>query len=355
MASITATIAAAIDGLPRTVTRLAVLYAGVKIAHTLYNIASFISVYVRPSQLHRYVYNDADGNPPWALVTGASDGVGIAFADQLATAGLNVVLHGRNEAKLEGVRQQLLRKHPQRQFRLFVADATKVCHPDSPESDPAPDSGPAELAIDRLVQDSLSDLHLTVLINNAGGGLTAPTYGSLAETSSARIVENTMLNGVFPLVLTARVLELFERHPEPLRLVMNIGSLADLGMPFVTPYAASKTLMLAATSMARRELEALGRGDTIKMLAVRFGVVTGVSHTKTAPTFLEPDTETMARAALARTGSGRDIVIGHLPQALQNLTMGPLPARMLDSIFEKIMFERRTKEIEEMSQKKKSK
>ncbi|KAL1895639.1 hypothetical protein Sste5346_005109 [Sporothrix stenoceras] len=353
MASMTATVAAAIGRLPRAVTCLAVLYAGIKIARALYKMASFIGVYARPSQLHRYIYKDADGRPPWALVTGASDGVGVAFADQLAAAGLNVMLHGRNETKLEGVRQQLSQKHPQTQFRLFVADATQVCHPRSP--------GSTDFAIDDLVEKHLGDLHLTVLINNAGGGLMAPTYGSLAETSSARIVQNVMLNGVFPLVLTARVLELFQRRsqlqstPVTPALVMNIGSLADLGMPFVTPYAASKTLMLAATSIARRELEALGHGDTIQMLAVRFGVVTGVSHTKTTPKLLEPDTQTMARAALARTGSGRDIVIGHLPQAFQNLTMGPLPARMLDRIFEKIMMERRTKEKEEMSQQKKAK
>lgn len=354
MASIVTTVAAALDGLPVAVSRLAVLFAGVKVAHTVYKIASFFAAYLRPSQLHRYVYDDADGNSPWALVTGASDGVGVAFADQLAAAGLNVVLHGRNKAKLEGVRQRLAEKHPQRQFRLFVADAARVCHPTTTAT------APADLPIDQLVETHLGDLHLTVLINNAGGGLTAPTYGSLAETSSARIVENTMLNGVFPLVLTARVLELFQRRrqsPEASRnpaLVMNIGSLADMGMPFVTPYAASKVLMLAATSMARRELEALGQGASVQILAVRFGVVTGVSHTKTTPRLMEPNTATMARAALARTGSGRDVVVGYLPQALLNLTLSPMPAGMLDNVFKKVMMARRTKEIEEMSRQKKT-
>ena len=357
MASILTTVTAALDGLPVAVTRLAVLFAGVKVAHTLYKVASFVAVYLRPSQLHRYVYDDADGNPPWALVTGASDGVGVAFADQLAAAGLNIVLHGRNEAKLEGVRQQLAGKHPQRQFRLFVADAARVCHPEATATATA--SASADMAIDQLVETHLGDLHLTVLINNAGGGLTTPTYGSLAETSSARIVESTMLNGVFPLVLTARVLELFQRRrpsPEAARnpaLVMNIGSLADNGMPFVAPYAASKVLMLAATSMARLELEALGQGG-IQMLAVRFGVVTGVSHTKTAPRLTEPDTVTMARAALARTGSGCDIVVGYLPQALVNLTLSPMPAGMRDNVFKKVMMARRTKEIEAISQQKKA-
>ncbi|KJR81892.1 short chain dehydrogenase/reductase [Sporothrix schenckii 1099-18] len=361
IAFITATAAAAIDSLPTAVTRLAVLYAGVKVAHALYKFGSFCAVYLRPSQLYRYVYDDANGNPPWALVTGASDGVGVAFADQLAAAGLNVVLHGRNKAKLDGVRKRLAEKHPQRQFRLFVADATRVCHPVLTDVNGDIDGDVnASLSIDNLVEAHLGDLHLTVLINNAGGGLPSPTYGSLAETSSTRIVDNMNLNGVFPLVLTARFLELLQRRrQQPTSsssnpaLIMNIGSLADIGFPFVTPYAASKVLIMAATSMARRELEALGQGG-IQMLAVRFGSVTGVSHTKSAPSLLVPDTDTMARASLARTGSHRDVVIGHLPQALQNLALVPLPAYMLEQIFKGVMMARRTKEMKEMSEQKKS-
>ncbi|CAK7205360.1 hypothetical protein SEUCBS139899_008130 [Sporothrix eucalyptigena] len=319
---------ATLDSVPVAITRLALLFFGFKTAQTLYSVASFFAIYLRPSQVHRYVYNDTQGRPPWALVTGASDGVGVVLADELATVGLNVVLHGRNTTKLEGVRRDLEKKHPQRQFRLFVVDASQT---------PGQD-------LDGLVTTTLGDLHMTVLINNAGGGLRAPTYGALSETSTARIVENVTLNGLFPLVLTARILPLFNGPS----LVMNVGSLADIGMPFVTPYAASKVFMLAATSMMRRELAALGRSST-QMLAVRFGVVTGVSHTKTPPRWNEPDTTTMAQAALARTGSGsRDIVIAYLPQALQNAVLGWLSASSTDRLFQKIMMERRIKEIEEM-------
>ncbi|CAK7234669.1 hypothetical protein SBRCBS47491_009026 [Sporothrix bragantina] len=338
MASLFAAAGAALDSLPVAVTRIAVLFLGVKVAQTLYNVASFFAVYLRPSQIHRYVYNDARGRPPWALVTGASDGVGTMLADELAAIGLNVVLHGRNAAKLEGVRQTLAAKYPQRQFRLFVLDASQT---------PGPE-------LDRLVEEILGHIHLTMLINNAGGGLTQPTYGALAEVPTQRIVENVTLNGLFPLVLTARILELFHKTPATgPSLVMNVGSLADIGMPFVTPYAAAKIMMLAATTMARRELAALGQTST-QMLAVRFGVVTGVSHTKTPPRWNEPDTRTMARAALARTSSGRDIVIAHLPQALQNAVLGLLTATQTDKLFEQVMNERRSKEQKEMVQQRKA-
>ncbi|CAK7232093.1 hypothetical protein SCUCBS95973_008145 [Sporothrix curviconia] len=333
-----AAVGAALDSLPVAVTRIAVLFLGVKVVQALYNVASFFAVYLRPSQIHRYVYNDAQGRPPWALVTGASDGVGTGLADELAAIGLNVVLHGRNTAKLEGVRQALEAKYPQGQFRLLVIDASKT---------PGPE-------LDNLVETTLGDIHLTMLINNAGGGLMHPTYGALAEVSTQRIVENVTLNGVFPLVLTARVLELFHKTPATgPSLIMNIGSLGDIGMPFVATYASAKVMMLAATTMARRELAALGQAST-QMLAVRFGVVTGVSHTRTPPTWSEPDARTMARVALARTGSGRDSVIAHLPQALPSAVLGLLTATQTDRLLEQVMTKRRNQELEEMARQKKA-
>lgn len=48
---------------------------------------------------------------PWALVTGASSGIGYAFAEQLAKEGLNVVLAARSRARLEAVSQKLRAEH----------------------------------------------------------------------------------------------------------------------------------------------------------------------------------------------------------------------------------------------------
>jgi short-subunit dehydrogenase len=44
---------------------------------------------------------------PWALVTGASNGIGQELAEQIASAGLNVIVHGRNLKKLEGIAMRL--------------------------------------------------------------------------------------------------------------------------------------------------------------------------------------------------------------------------------------------------------
>lgn len=57
----------------------------------LYRLSKFLYVHLRSSSLSRYHHPNA-----WALVTGASDGIGLRFAEQLASHGFNVALHGRN-------------------------------------------------------------------------------------------------------------------------------------------------------------------------------------------------------------------------------------------------------------------
>ncbi|MBB5193214.1 NAD(P)-dependent dehydrogenase (short-subunit alcohol dehydrogenase family) [Silvimonas terrae] len=57
-----------------------------------------------------------------ALVTGSSSGIGLAIAQGLAAAGANVILHGRDEGKLEKVRTQLAAAHPLAQFPVVASD-----------------------------------------------------------------------------------------------------------------------------------------------------------------------------------------------------------------------------------------
>ncbi|CEJ93519.1 hypothetical protein VHEMI09100 [[Torrubiella] hemipterigena] len=151
----------------------------------------FLRIYLLPSNLHRYIHNAADGRQAWVLVTGASDGIGRSLAQELAANGLNVVLHGRNREKLATVMSELQQLFPKRSFRILIADASQVrglTHNKTHET-----------GVDfESIKESLDDLHLTILINNAGGGPVNPVCLPFSESSEERVTANVSLNALFP-------------------------------------------------------------------------------------------------------------------------------------------------------------
>lgn len=105
---------------------------------------------------------DADRYGPWALVAGGSEGVGRAFATQLAAAGLNLVLIARKPVALEET--AALCRGQGVQVRPLALDLT------------APD------AVARVV-DEVEDVEVGLLIYNAGANTHSEAFldGDLAE------------------------------------------------------------------------------------------------------------------------------------------------------------------------------
>ncbi|GKV14659.1 hypothetical protein SLEP1_g25499 [Rubroshorea leprosula] len=87
----------------------------------------------------------------WALVTGPTDGIGKAFAFQLARKGLNLVLVGRNREKLKDVSDSILAKYGKVQIKTVVVDF----------------SGDLDEGVKRI-KEAIEGLDVGVLINNVG-------------------------------------------------------------------------------------------------------------------------------------------------------------------------------------------
>lgn len=298
----------------------------------------FVSIYLLPSRMARYAHS-TNGQPPWALVTGASDGIGRGFAAELAKQGFNVVLHGRNYAKLSSVMLQLQERHPDRSFRVLVADASKIAclncirpghghmHTHDTDSHTA-DTPPVDFD---ALRAALDDLNLTVLVNNAGGGALNPTFLSLGESSEARITGNVSLNALFPLHLTRALLPTLRRNSPS--LVVNVSSLADSGLPLLVSYSASKRFLLTMTEAVVREMKLLGKGSDVELLGVRVGKTTNTAYFTEKPSFFTPDSQTMARASLEKAGYGHGIVVGYWTHALQHLFINAMPLWVKDRAF----------------------
>ena len=130
------------------------IITAIGLATTAYFVQRSVSFvwfyYLRPSSLHKFL----QGKESYALITGASDGIGRALAQELYGRGFNLILHGRNEAKLKGVIEDIRAstKGAGRDIRYFIASADV-----------------ADVDFNKIV-DPFKALHITLLINNVGGG-----------------------------------------------------------------------------------------------------------------------------------------------------------------------------------------
>ena len=99
----------------------------------------------------------------WAVVTGASSGLGRGIAARLADRGMSLVLTGRNEARLDEAAREIRRAAPLVKVETVVADISTR-------------SGVSALL------DHVGDRPIEVLVNNAGFG----SYGPFAEADADR-------------------------------------------------------------------------------------------------------------------------------------------------------------------------
>ena len=313
--------------------------------YVLAKIFQRIRIYVRPSRLGRYLHPSPNGEPPWAVVTGATDGIGRAFAHELASFGFNVVIHGRNPEKLSQELRQLRDAFPQRSFRSFTADAATVACVNCLET--ASQHGHERLdgsTVDfAAIQRTLDDINLTVLVNNVGGGSKTPVYQSIKESSEARIASTVSLNALFPLHLTRVLLPNLLRNSPA--LVINISSMADMGLPMIASYAASKSFLMSLTRSLSLEIGFESQGNDIEILGIRVGEVTATSHLRDPPRLFCPSAEVMAKAALSRAGHGLGIVTGYWGHALQELAKDLMPAPLGDKVSRQVIWERMKREM----------
>lgn len=149
-----------------------------------------------------------------AIVTGASSGIGKAFAQHLVNKGATVYGLGRNLSRLSAVEEELGSS-----FKAIKLDITK--HKD----------------IEQWVGQAFSEKHIPdILINNAGLGYKKPAEELSVAEWDAMLMTN--LSGVF--YLTRLVVPMMKRT-ESHKHIINIGSVAGLiGNPELTGYNATK-------------------------------------------------------------------------------------------------------------------
>lgn len=171
-----------------------------------------------------------------ALITGASAGLGVEFARQLATRAKCLILAARRVEALSAVRDQLVKEWPQLSVVICPADVSTCSGRD---------------AIASLIQEQ--QLPVNLLVNNAGLG----DYGTFDSADPARIQEQIDVNVTALVQLTHKLLPDLKRNGPS--AILNVSSLAGtLPLPEMAIYAATKAFVTSFTEALRIELAAHG-------------------------------------------------------------------------------------------------
>lgn len=219
----------------------------------------------------------------WALVTGASAGIGEAFARALAARGMNLVLAARREDRLRALAEGLTAAHGIR-ADVLPADLGK----------------PGAAGV--LWAEATDGREIRALVNNAGFGLKGP----FADLPADRQAEMVRVNCTAVLELA----HLATAHMRPRRdgALVNVASVAAYQpIPTLATYAASKAFVLSLSEALSVELQDAGiRVVTLNPGPVRteFQSVAGTNVTDRTPGVLSPEAVVEAALAAVENGGG---------------------------------------------------
>jgi short-subunit dehydrogenase len=244
----------------------------------------------------------------WALVTGASAGIGAALAEELARSGTHLVLTARRRERLEEVAQKLATAH-NIQTKIFVADLAQV---DAPNK------------IFQFTKEQ--GIEIELLINNAGFG----AYGEFTTVELRRLTEMVQVNCSAVVHLTRLYLpEMVARKHGDVLIVASTASFQ--AVPYISTYAATKAFDLLFAEGLAEEMKPYG----VRVCALcpgstesEFAEVAG--QTQIAASRVNRETaEKVARTGLRALASGKSYVISGLGNYLGALGQRLVPRRFV--------------------------
>lgn len=230
----------------------------------------------------------------WALITGASAGIGLEFARLLAAGKTNLVLTARRADRLRVLAED---------FHAEYGVTVEACPADL--ADPA---APETL----FAFTQAKGIGVELLINNAGFG----AYGKFHTVRRARLVEMVRVNCAAVVDLTHLFLpQMMERGSGDILIVSSTAGFQ--AVPYIATYAATKSFDLLLAEALAWELRPLG----IRVCALCPGPTTtefqSVAGTPKKKVRVVESAEKVARVGLEALVAGKSVVISG---GLNNLT-----------------------------------
>ena len=320
---------------PKTLLSVPALIGYSLIAYSLYKASVVLHYNLHGSQLQRYHHphhQSKDRQSPWALVTGASAGIGLAWVHELAARNFNVVLHGRNEEKLRGIIVELEQQYKV-DFKTLVLDSQAA----------------ADSAFDETVQTCFQGLNLTTVIHNVGGPGKGHSEMVYQENITAIEVDAWIdINARFATHLTRLLLPLMIQNPPGLLLYISSG-VSQMHVPSLAIYGSTKSYLETYAGVLNEEMVVKGYDIEVKALITGTCVTASSGRTEKDRSFTMPLTKDYVRSAIDKVGWNEVVITPWIGHQVQLAFMGCLPTWVF-----RILMGQMVKKVEaEFAQKKK--
>jgi uncharacterized protein len=224
----------------------------------------------------------------WAIVTGASAGIGQALSRELAAGGANLILTARRQDRLEQFATELRSKFNVR-CEIFAADLTQ---PDAPEK--------------IFAFTKQRNLTVQLLINNAGFG----QFGEMPQVETQRLLDMVQVNCGAVVHLTRLYLpEMIARRSGDIMILSSVA--AFQAVPYLSTYAATKAFDLLFAEGLAAEMRPHG----IRVCALCPGSTESEFHKEAQQDHLgftkhnQETAEKVAHVGLAALAAGKSTVI----------------------------------------------
>ncbi|MBI1767537.1 MAG: SDR family oxidoreductase [Bacteroidetes bacterium] len=167
----------------------------------------------------------------FALITGASGGIGLDIARELAQRKIDLLLVARSEKNLSEAKKNLSEKHGVR-VEYLSADLSS-----------------SEGVNSLMNWISKNNFEINILINNAGYGV----WGTVEQTPWDQLNNMMRLNMISVVELSQALLPELKKHKQS--YILNVASTASYqAVPTLATYAATKSFVLLFTRGLRKEL-----------------------------------------------------------------------------------------------------
>jgi short-subunit dehydrogenase len=247
---------------------------------------------------------------PYALVTGATSGIGKAFAFELAALGFDLVIVARSQQNLIQVSEELMKKHP-----------VKVHYRANDLSEKS--------EVDELLQ-SVQDFNIGLIINNAGWGIPGVFEKHTIEDSMREL----QLNVTTPMKISDNFVREFANKRKRSGMIFLSSIAGYTGSPYLAGYAAAKAWVLNFGMAISVELKP--KGVDVLVVApgpTRTGMfgIKNLNFDKLPMHWMQPNE--VAKQGLKALGKKNVVIPGKL-----NRIMNIMSSRIMSKPFAMFMF-----------------